>query len=101
MATVTIPLLTGSQEFSIKLGDNTYRLRVIWRDANEGGWFLDIKDVNNSPILLSVPMRVGHDLLEQHQHLGIGHMYVTNNNEITDEPTYDDMGRVVTLTYWV
>lgn len=100
MATATIPLLTGSQEFPIKLGSNTYRLRVIWRDAEGAGWFIDIMDLDSNPILLSVPMRVGVDLLGQHQHLGIGHLYVTNDNEITTDPTYDDMGRLVTLTYW-
>lgn len=99
MTTYQIPLQTGAQEFPIALGGTRYRLRFVWRDATEAGWYVDLYASDGTAILLSVPLRPGHDLLEQHQHLGIGSLYVTVDGQTDSDPDYADMGDTLQLYY--
>ena len=39
-----IPLSTGAQQFTIKLGENALQIRLVWREAQGGGWFMDLAD---------------------------------------------------------
>lgn len=99
MAVFQIPLQSGAQEFPIRLNGTLRRLRFVWREAVEGGWFVDVAGSDGAAILSGLPLRPGHDLLEQHQHLGIGHLFVTVNGETDRDPTYAEMGDTVQLYY--
>lgn len=43
-----IPLSSGAQKFSIRLGENTLQIRLVWREAEGGGWFIDLFDNRRS-----------------------------------------------------
>lgn len=94
-----IPLSTGAQKFSIRLGNNALQIRLVWREAEGGGWFIDLSDSDGNPLLAGLPLRCGHDLLEEHAHLGLGKLTVSLDGESNGDPSYADMGRRMAL-YW-
>ncbi|HHF9779109.1 TPA: hypothetical protein ACPTOS_003911 [Escherichia coli] len=53
-----IPLSPDNQQFRVLLGNTTYTLRIIWRDA--AGWIMDVMDMRPpSPRLpLAIPLRI-------------------------------------------
>ena len=68
-----IPLTPEPQSFGITLAGTEYRLTIRWFDAPEGGWTLDIQKPDNAePIILSIPLVAGCDLLEQYDYLDLG-----------------------------
>ncbi|MCJ2031302.1 hypothetical protein MKK50_18205 [Methylobacterium sp. J-043] len=72
MPLYTIPLNGRPERFQITLQGVTYTLRLIFNDADEGGWTLDIADAAGTPILCGTPLLPAQNLLAQHQHLDIG-----------------------------
>ncbi len=94
MAVYKIPLVAGPQEIGVDLPTGSYRLRVIYCDAPEAGWILDISDAENNLILCGVPLVTGCDLLAQHRHLGIldGPLYVATDGDLTAPPTFGSLG---------
>lgn len=66
-----IPLTPEPQRFSISIGATTYNLRFCWNENDIGGWFMDIADDNENPILMGIPLVTGSNLLEQFAYLGI------------------------------
>ena len=99
MTTFEIPLETGAQSFTVNLGGNVYKLRLIYRNAVGGGWFLDIERPADSSALYGIPLLVNIDLLAQHQHRGFGHLMATLDGDESGQPTYEDMGITLHL-YW-
>lgn len=97
--TYAIPLSSGAQQFSIRLGENTLQIRLVWRQAEGGGWFMDLSDSDGMSLLAGLPLRCGHDLLEEHAHLGLGKMTVFLDGKSDSDPQYADMGRQIQL-YW-
>lgn len=99
MSVYQIPLYPGAQQFLVTLDNKTLQIRLIWREAEVGGWFIDFYDVDGSPILCGIPLRCGHNLLGQYEYLGLGKMQAMINNDDSRDPTYDDMGYNLEL-YW-
>lgn len=101
MAQYKIPLSTGPQKFRIQLGTTTYQLVLIWRDTDQGGWFLDINDTAGNAIVNGIPLLPGSDLLAQYQYLGIGgSLYVLTDGDPLMVPTFGSLG-VSTWLYYV
>lgn len=94
-----IPLSEGAQRFSIGLGDFQYQLSLIYREAVGGGWFLDLVRADGTDAIYGLPLVTGVDLLAQHQYKGFGHLYVELEGGSPRTPTYDDMGKTISL-YW-
>lgn len=93
MAIYEIPLSNASQSFQIALAGVTYKLTLMWRDAPQGGWFLDIADAAGNRILSGVPLVTGADLLEQYDYLGIGgEIWVQTDGDEAAVPTFDNIG---------
>lgn len=93
MATYEVPLTPGPQSFTIALAGVIYRITLVWRDAPEGGWTLDLTTANGVALLSGVPLVTGADLLEQYRHLGIGGSLVVNDAGGRDAPpTFDGLG---------
>lgn len=91
MQTTEIPLSADNQQFSIKLADATYTLRIIWRD--DAGWILDLQDSGGSDIIAGMPLVTGVDLLAQHAYLGLGFSLLCLCDIDTQEyPTKADLG---------
>lgn len=93
MAIFEIPLSNASQTFQITLGGVQYQMTLIWRAAPQGGWVLDIADVQGNGIVSGIPLITGADLLEQYAYLGIGgELWVQTDGDAAAVPTYDNIG---------
>lgn len=93
MALYEVPMRPQAQTFRIQLAGGYYRLTSYWVDLPEGGWALDIADVNNNQILCGVPLVTGADLLAQYAYLGIGGaLFVTTDGDLLAPPSYSGLG---------
>ncbi|WP_250512703.1 hypothetical protein [Caballeronia sp. INDeC2] len=93
MAIYEIPLSGVPQSFQIALAGVTYKLTLMWREAPQGGWFLDMADAAGNRILSGVPLVTGADLLEQYEYLGIGgELWLQTDGDEAAVPTFDDIG---------
>ncbi len=97
--TYAIPLTTGAQQFTIKLGENALQIRLVWREAQGGGWFMDLSGTDGTQVLAGLALRCGHDLLEEHAYLGLGKLTVFLDGKSDSDPIYDDMGRQIQLIW--
>lgn len=102
MTSYEIPLVAGNQTFTVSLGEIEYRMRLVYRDAIDGGWVLDISDEEGAAILLGLPLVTGADLLAQHRHLGIGGggalwCFTTGGTDAV--PTFDNLGGLSHLAW--
>lgn len=88
-----IPLTPEPQQFGITLNGAQYTITLTYRDNPEGGWFIDLSDAGNNPILNGVPLVTGLDLLAQYTYLGIGgSLYVFTDGDLLAEPTANNLG---------
>lgn len=93
MAVVEIPLTPSAQAFTITLGEVPYRMRLIYNDAEEGGWTLDIGQPDGTILLAGLPLIPGVDLLAQHAHMEWpGALVVTTDHDAGEAPTFDGLG---------
>lgn len=101
MSIYQIPLSTGAQSFSIRLGEYNYRMTLIYRDADCGGWFLDMVRTDGSDALQGLPLVTGVNLLAQfgYKRMG-GALWCELPKQVKNyEPTYADMGQTLSL-FW-
>ena len=98
-AVYEIPLSAQPQQFQIPLNGVTYTLKVVWCDPQRC-WILDILTADEQPILLSLPLQPGDDVLGQHAHLGLGgQMWVQVDGDGNAVPGYDELGTAGHLYY--
>lgn len=91
--TLEIPLSADPQFFTIALGDTEYRLTVLYRDAADAGWTVDIATVDGAPVVNGIPLVTGTDLLGQYGHLGIPGSLTVQSDAVADaEPTWENLG---------
>lgn len=97
-----LPLVQGRpQRFTITLGGVVYQMVLTYRNATDGGWFLDIANANGVPILSGIPLVTGADLLAQYAYLGFGgQLWVQTASDPDAVPTFDNLGGDAAL-YWV
>lgn len=92
MNTFEIPLSGQSQTVQVTILNIVYTFTVQWRNS-AALWFLDIADVNASPIVNGIPLVTGADLLGQYAHLGFGFQLGVASDVTPDAlPTYDNLG---------
>lgn len=102
MANFEIPLTPTPQRFSITLSGVQYRLAVVWRNAEQGGWVLDVADANGNPIIQGIPLVTGANLLEQYEYLGLsGVLWCQTTDNPDAVPTFDNLGVGSHLYWWV
>lgn len=91
MNVTEIPLTADNQQFRIQLGQVTYTLRILWRDA--AGWVMDVMDNSGERLLTGVPLVPDVDLIEQYPELGIsGSLVVLADNGAPEYPTKSNLG---------
>ena len=96
MTTFIIPLTGVTETFNIVLNNIPYTFTVIYR----GSWFLDIGDVNNVPIVQSIPLNVGEDLLAPYDYLGfVGQIFMVNVAGGDSPPTFTNLGTDCIMQY--
>jgi len=90
----TLPLINTQQQLQIALGQTVYSLNVWWNsNPSSNCWMIDIADVNQKPIIGSIPMVTGVDLLGQYGYLNFGgELIVQSSFEADLIPTYENLG---------
>jgi hypothetical protein len=92
MTAYEIPLSAKPQTFSIALGGVTYKMTLRW-NVPAAAWMLDIADATGNPMVGSIPLVTGVDLLGQYAHLGfIGQLVVQTDHDPDAVPTFDNLG---------
>lgn len=89
-----VPLQVGTpQQLSITLAGVVYQLTLVFRNDPAGGWYLDIADASNTPLLQGLPLVTGADLLAQYAYLKFGGKLVVQTTSNPDAvPTFDNLG---------
>lgn len=88
-----IPLTPDPQQFGIPINGVQYTITLTYRGTVEGGWFIDLGDGSNNPILTGIPLVTGLNLLDQYTYLGIGgQLYVFTDGDLLAEPTENNLG---------
>ncbi|WP_250538817.1 MULTISPECIES: phage baseplate plug protein [unclassified Caballeronia] len=92
MTAYEIPLSAKPQTFSIALGGVTYKMTIRW-NVPAAAWMLDIADATGNPMVGSVPLVTGVDLLGQYAYLGFtGQLVVQTDNDPDAVPTFGNLG---------
>lgn len=93
MAIIAIPLSPEPQRFSITLAGTPYRFRLLWNDAVDGCWILDIGTMDGVTLIAGIPLVPNTDLLAQHSSLNFGGaLVVTSDRDAGETPTYEGLG---------
>lgn len=88
-----IALTPEQQIFTVDLVGKLVKMRFLWNDSEEGGWTLDIYDIDDNPMIMGIPLVAGVDLLAQYFYMGFGgFLYVTTNGDWRKPPTIDNLG---------
>lgn len=90
-----IPLSGDAEAFSIALNGTTYDLTFQWRNADQGGWIMDIADSSGGAIVSGIPLVTGANLLEQYGYLGIAGgaaLYIANSAGGDSAPAFSNLG---------
>ena len=80
MAQQILLLDSPRQVFTVRLGSNTYRMRVWWNRLAEG-WYLDIKSSNGTEIISSVRLTSGRRLLQGYRIDFVGDLFVRGRGD--------------------
>jgi len=87
-----IPLEPAAQTFQIALAGVTYSI-TLWWSTTAQCWNINIADANNVPIVNSIPLVTGTDLLLPFEYLNFGGQLVCQTDHAPDAvPTYDNLG---------
>jgi len=86
-------------EYSVTIGDTTY---ILWIYFNRrmGTWILNIKDENNDPIVMGIPILVGSQMLSRfadHRIEDMKYTFAFNIKERYAEIGEYDLGSTATV----
>ena len=97
-----IPLDNIPQRFAIELAGRSLIAGSRWNDEAQA-WMLDFYDEQtNEPLIISLPLVVGADLLSQHEYIGIpGQLIAYTDGDEFAPPTLDNLGQEANLYYLV
>lgn len=92
MTPYEIPFSAQAETFQIVMLGVMYNITSHW-SAPAGCWLLDIASGAGVPIITSIPVITGTDLLEQHSYLGFGGGLRVQSDSAPDEvPTFVSLG---------
>lgn len=93
MSLFKIPFLSVPQRFSIELGGALYYLVNRWNSQDGGGWFIDVYDAGELPLIMNLPLVTGTDLFKQFAHLSLpGQLIVYTDGKEGALPTLENLG---------
>lgn len=98
-STYEIPIQPGGpQAFTVDVFGVTLNIRLSYQNAPDGGWIIDISDVDGNPLVLGQPLITGQDLLEQYPDLGIpAVLFVATDGDPDAVPTFENLGATAHL----
>lgn len=93
MTPYEIPLLAAAQTLLISLGGTQYTLNVWW-SVLANAWNVDILAADGvTPIVTSIPLVTGTDLLAQYGYLNFGGQLIAQTDfKVSAPPTYANLG---------
>lgn len=90
----TFPLIPAHRQ-TVELGDNLFRLRLVWRDRNSA-WYVDLFERDGTPLRygkrLSAEWVPLHEVMDPRED---GMIYVVGSGDYERE----DLGETLTLEY--
>lgn len=90
-----VPLSPTPQIFITAIVGVIYQLSFRWVEGSQGGWVMDMAKADGTPLLGSLPLTTGCNLLEQHEHLGIGAaLFISTAGNKTALPTFENLGKL-------
>lgn len=97
-----IPFTNVPQRFEIELAGVQYIVVCRWNDAPEGGWFVDLYDANEAPLVMNTPLVPGTNLVGQFAYIGLeGVLGVVTDGDEFAAPTLDNLGGESNVYYLV
>lgn len=97
-----IPFANVPQRFEIELNGTPYIVVNRWNDSAEGGWFIDIYDANDVPLVMNIPLVAGENLIGQVAYIGLeGVLGVVTDGDDNAEATLDNLGGESNVYYLV
>lgn len=92
---------TTDQTFSIELGGNPYRMRVLWNERF-GYFALSINTMDDQPILTNIKMVKNYNLTGRFKDIRLpyGSIYFVQEKGNNDRPLYEDLGVNCNLYYY-
>lgn len=102
MAIYKIPLNGGQEKFKVRFDGVQYYCTLYW-NYYEQNWFISFYLAeDNTPLMLSMPLVTGVDLLRQFRYLGLtGKLVVYTNGGSFETPTYENIGTESNLYFVV
>lgn len=99
--TYEIPITPGiPQRFSISVAGVLIGLRLVYRDAPEAGWIMDILDRNDKVLVAGQPLVTGCDLLDQYPEICIPAVLWVGSEDLADPaPTLAGFGAATHLYF--
>jgi len=88
-------------EFSITAQQIDYILRLYY-NRRIAQWTLDIKDEDNNPIVMSIPLLIGAQLTKRFVNeklIGLKYMLLSNDKNVYEEATEDSLGNNCNLYF--
>lgn len=96
-----VPLEAAAQTFQIALAGVTYSVTLWWSSA-ANCWDISIADSNQVPIIDSIPLVTGVDLLGPFGYLNFGGQLVVQTDHDNDAiPTFENLGTTSHLYFVV
>lgn len=81
-------------EFSTILNNTIYIIRVYY-NRRSFKWLIDIKDENNDPIVMSIPLLIGSQLTKRFVNEKLEdakYLFIYNTKDIYENPTVETIG---------
>lgn len=91
MAVFEIPLRPTPQALTIPLAGTTYSLVIVWNSVSQC-WLVNIADEAKTPIISSIPLVDGANLLEQFDYLSIGGQLIAHVDNQPGPPNFTNLG---------
>lgn len=91
-AVYEIPFNAQQESFNVTLAGVSYQMRILFNNYGNV-WELDIYDSSSNPLVTSIPLVTGVDLLSPYPYLNFGgRLYAATDNSPYTPPTLDDLG---------
>ena len=91
MSLYEFPTGPSARTYGVDLLGTRYQLLYTFSSENNT-WMLDISDIYNTPIVTSIPLVTGADLLDTLGYLGIGGKLVAAMDTGVSPPGFSTMG---------
>ena len=99
MYSYEIPLISGAQRLTVRLGTRTYTLGLSWCSPINT-WMLSINEDDGKRILSNLPLVADTNLLEPYADLGMGGGLIAHDTNSSGEPiSYEALGRSAKLYF--